>query len=572
MNGGSPRAPSGKDKGTLLGSIVRRVSRSGKSKEKASRGTTFEGQEPPSSSSLGYRKVTPNVAPSSMYPSSPPSAHHERIVWGRPPATSTEGRIIEGIQLVDEGPSQKPGSSHPLRQVQRVSSRNRHRSPREEEKPDLQRRRSIDSLFSSMNVYVPLLPHQDKTSATSAAATGPRRAVSVKVDGTRNSKPLGRINSISSTPRAKPAQEMAIPPRQSSPFQGSAAWTPERTNGGGYVDRIEEERLRQAYKGKGAVWAVARGWKRGIVETFEEAEQQTRGFPGPIMRQFDSVDEALDYLKAPSQDVRSQQAATNGDKETIAGVHFDSEQLQRQHSQQHHYASPEQTSDAAIRRNIKSPATNPFLAEADRSINSQRSLSTGSPANGVHASTSPRFASQRPSVSRNASSSDTRKTTGFLLPPPIISSSTNASHEFNTTTQGVRVTSIVLCQDLEPCISFYRDVLGFAVDADHRYKGEVVMRHHSAQVVSLTLRVRMPTSPSPSTRTASPSRKIPLSMYRSSIMFNVGHCDMHQLYAEISSKLLSFQSSSHSLTITKTSPNQSRMEELEIKVRSEALS
>jgi hypothetical protein len=578
MNGGSPRTPSGKDsnlgKGTLLGSLVRRVSRSGKNKEKSSR-VKDEGQEPSSSSSLGYRRVTPNVAPSSMYPSSSPpsSSHHERIVWGRPPATSTEGRIIEGIQLVDEGPSQKPGSSHPLRQVQRVSSRSRHRTPREEEKPDLQRRRSIDSLFSSMNVYVPLLPHQDKTSATAAAANGPRRAVSVRVDGSRNNgKPLGRINSISSTPRAKPAQEIAIPPRQSSPFQGTAAWTPECNNSGGYVDSVEEQRLRQAYKGRGAVWAVARGWKRGIVETFEEAEQQTRGFPGPIMRQFESIEEALDYLKAPSsQGIRSQ---TSEDKVASAGVPFDSVQLQRQHpqqQQQHHYASPEQTHDGAIRRTIKSPATNPFLAEADRNMNGHRSFSTGSTSNNVHTFTSPRFVSQRPPVSRNASSNDARKTTGFLLPPPVISNNSNSSYDSNTAAKTVRVTSIVLCQDLEPSISFYRDVLGFTIDADHRYKGEVVMRHQSTQMASLTLRVRSPTSPSTSKRAPSPSGRIPLSMYRSSIMLNVGHCDMHQLYADISSKLLSFQSNSHSLTTTGSTHGHSRIEEIEIKVRSGVL-
>jgi hypothetical protein len=551
-NGGSPRAFNGKDssnsggKNTLMG-LVRRVSRGGKLREKGRSATSNETPE----SSSGYRRVTPNVAPASTYPIPSSSSRQEILVWGRPPALMGEGRTIEGVELVDEGPSQRPGSSHPLRQVQRISSRGRDRAYIAEEKQELSPRRSIDSLFSSMNAYVPTLPHQDKT--TAKALDIPRRAVSVRVNGQRSTQ-LGRASSISSTPRAKPAQDVLVsPPRQSSPFQGAASTSLQRSISNSYncgqLDDSEEERMREAFTGKGAVWAVARGWKRGIVATFEEAEQQTRSFPGPVLRQFENVDEAIEFLKTPSVAVH-----INGQKENGAGVHFEAAAaVQRRDSRQRQISTPEHVENATnMRRAIKYPATNPFLSNLDRKM-SGRSFSTGSPADGVQPALSPGLLLQGLPNDRNGDA----EASEYLLPSGAISNSQNEDKTAASTTT-VSVTSIVMSQDLEICVRFYHAVLGFNVQTDNRYKGEVVMRHNCTQSANLTLRSRAQLSPSP-LKASSPSR-IPVSMYRSSILLDVGHCDISQLHAGISSRLNTFQTASQDLN--------ARIEDVEVKVSS----
>jgi hypothetical protein len=45
-----------------------------------------------------------------------------------------------------------------------------------------------------------------------------------------------------------------------------------------------------------STWAVARGWRTGLYASYDEAHVQINGFPGPLIRQFDSRHEASEWL------------------------------------------------------------------------------------------------------------------------------------------------------------------------------------------------------------------------------------------------------------------------------------
>lgn len=553
----SPKPVNGKENRNTFFGLVRRVSRTGRAreaKENSFRGGFGDtGVTAGDHSSAGYRRVTPSTAahlpPSSSYSyiSNYPVSR-ERIVWGRPPATTTEGRTVEGIELVDEGPLQRAGTSYRLQQqTYRAPSRSmsKERAPSTlpiiestDEKPepaaDLPNRRSIDSLFSSMNVYVPLLPHQDKASTNSSSI--PRRSVSVRVE--KPPRRLAKSGSISSTPRAKPALESQMAPNLSSPYQGY--WTGERnsTNNIANILGCEEDQIRQAFRGKGSVWAVARGWKKGIVSTFEEADQQTRDFPGPVLRKFDSVDEAIEFLKTPIQPIRpSSTANSNDDSSTGARFPTSNSPVKRQVS--HRITSNMDSPNRALR----GASRNPFLTEAGQKDDL---TSNSAPFNG-----SPFL------LAKEKQGSDVQNG-AFALPLSMID-----THSLSVEQQSmIGITSIVMCQDLDSCLNFYSKVLGFAIYSNQRQKGEIFMSYKNPSIPNLALRLKGPTSPS---KTCNPS-KIPMSMYRSSILLNLGICDMNKIHAEITSKVLQFQTELQALTVRRASLSQLRVEDIETKV------
>lgn len=561
----SPKLFNGKEnKNTLIG-LVRRVSRTGRSREgkdhNLKSGLGEAGVTAAEHSSAGYRRVAPSTttysSSSSTYIPNYP-ASRERIVWGRPPATTTEGRTVEGVELVDEGPLQRAGASYRLQQqTYRAASRSKSRDrgstrpviestdERPEPAADLPNRRSIDSLFSSMNVYVPLLPHQDKASTHSSSI--PRRAVSVRVE--RPPKRLVKSGSISSTPRAKPARESQLAANSGSPYQGY--WTGQRSDGSNIADILgsEEDLIRQAFRGKGPVWAVARGWKKGIVATFEEADRQTRDFPGPVLRKFDNVDEAIEFLKTPIQSIRPGPPAY-GDDDSSTGPRFATPtSMHRQVSQR--AASIADSPGNGAKRALRSPSTNPFLTELGRKENLS---SDSAPLK------SPFFHTE----AKNGHVLQNGDYIGALaLPPSVIgNSSPSAIQQQQHPTVGI--SSIVMCQDLDACVGFYSKVLDFTIYSDQRQRGEITMSYNNASNPNLTLRLRDPTLPKMAT-TTNPS-KIPMSMYRSSFLLNVGDCDMSQLHADISSKLLVFQTEMQALTVRRASLSQLRVENIEIKV------
>ncbi|KAN0061100.1 hypothetical protein ACQY0O_006835 [Thecaphora frezii] len=50
--------------------------------------------------------------------------------------------------------------------------------------------------------------------------------------------------------------------------------------------------------GNGPFFSVQRGWKKGIYTSRAEADKQIRNFPGPIIKTFENLDEAITFLKS----------------------------------------------------------------------------------------------------------------------------------------------------------------------------------------------------------------------------------------------------------------------------------
>lgn len=58
-------------------------------------------------------------------------------------------------------------------------------------------------------------------------------------------------------------------------------------------------RARQELIGAGPFFSVQRGWKKGVYTSRAEAERQIKDFPGPLLKEFEELDEALSFLVAP---------------------------------------------------------------------------------------------------------------------------------------------------------------------------------------------------------------------------------------------------------------------------------
>ena len=554
---------------TLLG-LVRKVSRSAKTRDTSNRNNNG----PPSStlaassSSSGYKRVSPNLAPATAYPSMPStSPGKEKIVWGPPPASKTS-RTIEGVELADDGPVGSAAvigneaSTWSSSDKRRTTPRRRHQHQRTlspaSTKMELEGvaeiegaspRRSIDSLLPSMNSHIPLLSYaeRDYTGGMKSSAT-PRRAVSVKVDGPKLRDRDSMV--VSSTARAKPARESLMPLHFTSPYQGY--WTNHRSD---ETEAVDEEitRLRDVFRNKGPLWAVSRGWKKGIFMTFEEAEQQTRNFPGPLMRQFPTVDEAIEFLqsqsakgKSPSSITFAENANHDSANRNAIGTPPPRNGLSRLPSY------PRSPDKCEFQRVLRSPSTNPFLAESERLRNASASEAVGgegflnlnrSLSNSIPSGNALAVPVQR-SLSRddmNMENSNPPRTIDLLLPPSILNSTTfntndSINSNYNKSPPAIAhhqpffsptCLSIFYCADLSSSADFYCNTLGFATCADvPLHEDQTLLSYKGARHPSLALRRKM-SSPSS-------SNDLPIS---STLLAVPLPSDLQQLHADIALRL-----------------------------------
>lgn len=78
-------------------------------------------------------------------------------------------------------------------------------------------------------------------------------------------------------------------------------------------------RARQELIGAGPFFSVQRGWKKGVYTSRAEAERQIKDFPGPLLKEFDELDEALSFLTAPPKPAPSTWNSPFDDEESGIG-------------------------------------------------------------------------------------------------------------------------------------------------------------------------------------------------------------------------------------------------------------
>ena len=458
-------------------------------------------------------------------------------MWGPPPANvdASTSRTVEGITLADYGPQpvSKPGTSPPPYSSSlpvapgRTSSKEKATQGTSTSTPmptptPLTDRRSIDSLFSSMDLPGPLASTSHERRFSTMRAGAPQRSASCKVKG--------HSATISSTTRAKPARESVIPLHQSSPYNGY--WTTGRSSSTDEEWETEEGyRMREKFKNCKSVWTVSRGWKKGIFSSFEEAEQQTRGFPGPVIRQFNTVDEAMRFLKTSL----SQPGQTKATAEEN-GAPLNKPMLRQ--------SSDTSATKENVRQRLKSPQTNPFLVESHAPETHAHANGSLSPASALFSSPylSPKHSPRRGEGDRSRG----RAASSSPMPLPPRSSSQLERKRTNELGIGVTTTSLVVCQDLDKSVAFYCDVLRFRVLEDQRGLGQVMLGVLDSHRPCLLLRsaIAQPTS------------------HRSTVVVDQGHCDMAGLYAETARSVLHFES-----TTSGVQRGACRVDGVQVKVR-----
>ncbi|UZJ51699.1 hypothetical protein CBS101457_001019 [Exobasidium rhododendri] len=565
----------------LIG-LVRNLSRGGRGKDNRQTGSKYGsggeiGSTAISTSSNGYKLVTPNRAPSSTYsPASPHRPNKERIIWGPPPANVNgfTSREVEGVELVDDGPIiidtsspvQSKSKGRHGRQAQNLSpprhavspppiSRNVSATEVTRPSPTLSKRRSIDTLISSLD-FVPRLEPDLKRSSTVGRTNSRRPVAGYKTSGHT------KMNSITSTARAKPATESPIPVNQTSPFHGY--WPAVRSSNDEIVDDDGDDeinKIKERLRGFDSVWTVSRGWKKGIFSSFEEAEQQTRGFPGPIIRQFATVDEAVQFLKSSSSNPMS---LANVEDYSSTGARFGARSqehvLQRQLSGQILPADDAKKPLKSVERNpFRSPKTNPFLPESDEQSDRVNSLDAYT---SKGAGNSPFLRSTQKQYATSGLDQDYAP----LLPPPAIGhfDKVTTHSKVNPTSSSQVVGSImpiVLCQDIECSVEFYRTIFDLKVAQDQRQHGQVSMAHQDTSRPCLLIRSHTPSPASSSLKTSVVSS----TMYRSCIALEQGHCDLEQLHATMTRRVADFQSHPQLPTAPRSSQSEVRVEEMEWK-------
>lgn len=165
--------------------------------------------------------------------------------------------------------------------------------------------RSFDSLVGSTDSTAAGAYPQQRTPSESPPQYAYMSARSPPAAGATG---LTRKPTISSTTRGKPAADIPLANVTSTGFP-AGYWPPsavraaaDKDDGAGLLS--EEELRRRARErdelvGRGPYWSIQRGWSKGVVNTLDEANRRTRGFPGPIVRYFpqDQLDEALEFYR-----------------------------------------------------------------------------------------------------------------------------------------------------------------------------------------------------------------------------------------------------------------------------------
>ncbi|CEH12350.1 RIBONUCLEASE H1 [Ceraceosorus bombacis] len=183
-------------------------------------------------------------------------------------------------------------------------------------------RRSFDSLVSVTGTQAEMAPSYTQGTAEPMHQRGHARRKTA-TDRQALDPPSGAVayspsssrGLISSTTRGRPAREGSAVPTSSAYPTGY--WAPPpyayatAQNGGEHGISLGDEmdamlssearERREALRGHSPpFFAVRRGWRKGIYTEEDEASRQTQNFPGPIVKRFESADEAVAFVCAPT--------------------------------------------------------------------------------------------------------------------------------------------------------------------------------------------------------------------------------------------------------------------------------
>lgn len=516
-----------------------------------------------SSSSAGYRNLSPGSTSKANGRPGVTASTHEHTVWGPPPVMKTS-RTIEGIELMDKntpvivnGQSSSESSSSsnaglsPRKssiQQRRVSTRAPYRTispipipndiqelPEIESPERLQPRRSIDSLLPTTHSHIPL-PAYSELEFPSRLDEGTLQRTS----SMPKISPKGHQRhslSISSTARAKPAREVSSSDTFSSPYQGF--WTVHRNDEDESEGVSEANRMRELFKeSKGPLWAVSRGWKKGIFLTFDEAEKQTRNFPGPLIRQFANVDEAIEFLELSS---KSPAITTDEDKDHA--TRFASTALRKPAFQRQLSLQSTNQSNSELNRVLRSPSTNPFLSRAE---NLQSPWGASRSASHAILPGTPLLVSIERAEQHKMKSAEGEISSdnGFLTPRSTM------EHERLIAPS---ITTIFSCQDLDVSIDLYTKAMAFRVLENARQEEQVSLIYKDAQQASLTLR-----------KNQSHLENEAMPLRTSSCMITMSSLEVEELHSSITQSLKDMQQMS-------AFPHKCVLSGIDVKVRVEVL-
>ncbi|EPQ28433.1 uncharacterized protein PFL1_04259 [Pseudozyma flocculosa PF-1] len=109
---------------------------------------------------------------------------------------------------------------------------------------------------------------------------------------------------LQSTARGAPSgpPPYGSPPPMTSPYlvkspQAPAAEAASSTGDDPLQNIKDHMRANADLIGNGPFYSVQRGWKKGIYMSRAEADRQIRNFPGPVIKTFENLDEAIAFLK-----------------------------------------------------------------------------------------------------------------------------------------------------------------------------------------------------------------------------------------------------------------------------------